>query len=102
MRKHREHPRRSLLAAALLAIATGPTWAGDTTQAEEQMYRRHLLSELRQDLRESIRTLSLERADVVQRIANQEAAGLAASNRGAPVREDAARPRGRKSSGATL
>jgi hypothetical protein len=100
MKKNRKQRRLSLLAAALLVIATGPAWAGDTTQAEERLYREHLLRELRLELRDSIRSLSLERADVVQRIVNREAAGLGNSN---TVREDAgSKPRARKSGGATL
>jgi len=74
MKKHKETRKQSLLAAALLAVAIGPSWAGDTAQTEEQAYRRFLLAELRDDLRKSIDSLSLERADVVQRIANQERA----------------------------
>jgi hypothetical protein len=100
MKKNRQQKKLSLLAAALLVVATGPAWAGDTTQVEERLYREHLLRELRLELRDSIRSLSLERADVVQRIVNQEAAGLGNSN---AVREDTgSKPRARKSSGATL
>lgn len=73
MRKHREIRKHSLLAALLLAIASGPSWSGDTTRVEEQMYRQHLLHELRQELKQDIESMSLERADIIRRIANQEA-----------------------------
>jgi hypothetical protein len=98
MKKNREHNRRSLLAAILLAIATGPSWAGDVTQVDEQAYRAYLLEELRRDLKHSIDTLSLERADVVHRIAVQEADAAARARR---ENEAAVRPAW-KSSGATL
>ena len=97
MKKHREHNRRSLLAAALLAIAAGPVWAGDAERVADEQYRAFLLQELRQNLKESIQSLSLERADVVHRIAVQEA-------RSENERRDQNAPdaRGWKSSGATL
>jgi prophage antirepressor-like protein len=97
MRKHKEIRKHSLLAAALLAVAIGPAWAGDTTQVEEEMYRQHLLNELRQNLKQEIESLSLERADIVRRIANQETAGART-----PVVDEIRPVQPRRSSGATL
>ncbi|HEY7840750.1 MAG TPA: hypothetical protein VIC61_04205 [Gammaproteobacteria bacterium] len=97
MRKHKEVHRHSLLAALLLAIAGGPSWAGDTSQVEEQMYRQYLLDELRQNLKQEIESLSLERADIVRRIANQETAGART-----PVGDEIRPVQSRRSSGATL
>lgn len=98
MRKHREIRKHSLVAALLLAIAGGPSWAGDTTQLEEQMYRQNLLNELRQNLKQDIESMSLERADIIRRIANQEAADarLPALGEVQPAQSR------RRSSGATL
>jgi hypothetical protein len=97
MRKHREIRKHSLVAALLLAIAGGPSWAGDTTQIEEQMYRQNLLHELRQNLKQDIESMSLERADIIRRIANQEA-----SNARSPELGETRPVQPRRSSGATL
>jgi hypothetical protein len=98
MKKHKEVRKHSLLAAALLAVAIGPVWAGDTTQVEEQMYRQYLLDELRHNLKQDIESMSLERADVIRRIANQEAGSARESALGeiSPVQAR------RQSPGATL
>jgi len=98
MKRHKEIRKQSLLAALLLAIAAGPSWAGDTTQIEEQLYRQYLLDELREDLKKDIESMSLERADIIRRIANQEAISARES---APGESRPAQPR-RQSSGATL
>ena len=98
MKKHRRHNTRSLVAAALLAIAAGPVWADDAAQIAEEQYRAYLLDELRRDLKESIESLSLERADVIHRIAVQESGAAERARR----ENEAASNAAWKSSGATL